>query len=140
MNGLPSITMYGNLVADPELRFTAAGVAVATFTVASTPRTFDKASNEWKDGQATFLRCTCWRAMAENIAESLAKGSRVLIAGALKQRSYEDKSTSKTSARACVTPRRRSRRQRAARVHRRRSPMTRGRYLSRNRRSDARIR
>lgn len=83
------ITVVGNLTADPELRFTAAGAAVANFTVASTPRFFDKASNEWKDGDALFLRCNVWRQAAENVAESLAKGARVIVTGRLRQRSYE---------------------------------------------------
>lgn len=83
------ITVIGNLTADPELRFTPAGAAVANFTVASTPRTFDRNSNEWKDGDALFLRCNIWKEAAENAAESLARGSRVIVSGRLKQRSYE---------------------------------------------------
>lgn len=83
------ITIIGNLTADPELRFTPAGAAVANFTVASTPRTFDKRANEWKDGEALFLRCQVWREAAENVAESLTRGSRVIVSGRLKQRSYE---------------------------------------------------
>jgi single-strand DNA-binding protein len=83
------LTVIGNLVADPELRFTQGGQAVANFTVASTPRTFDKASGEWKDGDALFLRCNVWRQMAENVAESLTRGSRVIVQGRLKQRSFE---------------------------------------------------
>ncbi|NKW26810.1 single-stranded DNA-binding protein [Rhodococcus hoagii] len=83
------ITIIGNLVEDPSLRFTPAGAAVANFTVASTPRTFDKQSNEWKDGQALFLRCNIWREAAENVAESLTRGSRVIVSGRLVQRSFE---------------------------------------------------
>jgi single-strand DNA-binding protein len=83
------ITVIGNLVADPELRFTPSGAAVANFTVASTPRTFDKASGEWKDGDALFLRCNVWRQAAENVAESLTRGMRVMVSGRLRQRSYE---------------------------------------------------
>jgi single-strand DNA-binding protein len=85
------ITVVGNLTADPELRFTPSGAAVANFTVASTPRTFDKNSNEWKDGEALFLRCSVWRQAAENVAESLQKGMAVIVQGRLKQRSYETK-------------------------------------------------
>jgi single-strand DNA-binding protein len=85
------ITVIGNLTADPELRFTPAGHAVATFTVASTPRTFDRQSQEWKDGDALFLRCSVWREQAENVAESLSRGSRVVVSGRLKQRSFETK-------------------------------------------------
>ena len=83
------ITVIGNLTADPELRFTPAGAAVANFTVASTPRIFDRNTNEWKDGEALFLACTVWRQAAENVAESLTRGSRVIVSGRLKQRSYE---------------------------------------------------
>lgn len=83
------ITIIGNLTADPELRFTPAGAAVANFTVASTPRTFDKQANEWKDGDALFMRCAIWKEAAENVAESLTRGSRVIVSGKLKQRSYE---------------------------------------------------
>ncbi|MEU3646420.1 single-stranded DNA-binding protein, partial [Lentzea sp. NPDC034063] len=78
MAGETTITVVGNLTADPELRFTQSGAAVASFTVASTPRTFDKNSGEWKDGEALFLRCNVWRQVAENVAESLTRGSRVL--------------------------------------------------------------
>jgi len=85
------ITVVGNLTADPELRFTPSGAAVANFTVASTPRTFDKNANEWKDGEALFLRCSVWRQAAENVAESLHKGTSVIVQGRLKQRSYETK-------------------------------------------------
>jgi len=89
MAGDTVITVIGNLTADPELRFTPAGAAVANFTVASTPRTFDRQTNEWKDGEALFLRCNIWREAAENVAESLTRGSRVIVSGRLKQRSYE---------------------------------------------------
>ncbi|MBV9594637.1 MAG: single-stranded DNA-binding protein, partial [Actinobacteria bacterium] len=82
-------TVVGNLTADPELRFTPSGAAVASFTVASTPRNFDRQSNEWKDGEALFLRCSIWRQAAENVAESLTRGTRVVVSGRLKQRSYE---------------------------------------------------
>ena len=83
------ITVIGNLTVDPELRFTASGVAVAGFTVASTPRTYDKQAGEWKDGEALFLRCNLWRQAAENVAETLTRGARVIVQGRLKQRSYE---------------------------------------------------
>ncbi|UYP18938.1 single-stranded DNA-binding protein [Rhodococcus sp. Z13] len=89
MAGDTVITVVGNLTADPELRFTPAGAAVANFTVASTPRVFDRQTNEWKDGEALFLRCNIWREAAENVAESLTRGSRVIVQGRLKQRSYE---------------------------------------------------
>ena len=91
MAGDTIITVIGNLTADPELRFTPAGAAVANFTVASTPRTFDRQTNEWKDGEALFLRCNIWRQPAENVAESLVRGSRVIVSGRLKQRSFETK-------------------------------------------------
>ncbi|SDP10578.1 single-strand binding protein [Nakamurella panacisegetis] len=91
MSGETPITLIGNLTADPELRFTASGAAVVNFTVASTPRTFDKASNEWKDGAPLFLRCNLWRQPAENVAESLTRGSRVIVVGRLVQRSFETK-------------------------------------------------
>lgn len=89
MAGDTIITVIGNLTADPELRFTPAGAAVANFTVASTPRIFDRQSSEWKDGDALFMRCSIWREAAENVAESLARGARVIVSGRLKQRSYE---------------------------------------------------
>lgn len=89
MAGDTIITVVGNLTADPELRFTPSGAAVANFTVASTPRAFDRQSNEWKDGEALFMRCNIWRDAAENVAESLSKGARVIVSGRLKQRSYE---------------------------------------------------
>lgn len=89
MAGDTTITVIGNLTADPELRFTPSGAAVANFTVASTPRMFDRQSNEWKDGEALFLRCNIWREAAENVAESLTRGARVVVTGRLKQRSFE---------------------------------------------------
>ena len=89
--GDTTITMIGNLVDDPELRFTPSGAAVAKFRVASTPRYLDKATNEWKDGESLFLQCQIWRQAAENVAESLTKGMRVILSGRLKQRSYETK-------------------------------------------------
>ncbi|MFC6715668.1 single-stranded DNA-binding protein [Branchiibius cervicis] len=85
------ITIIGNLTQDPELRFTPSGAAVANFTVASTPRTFDRQSNEWKDGETLFMRCSVWREAAENVAESLVRGSRVIVSGRLKSRSFETK-------------------------------------------------
>jgi single-strand DNA-binding protein len=85
------LTIAGNLTADPELRFTGAGQPVANFTVAQTPRYRDSSTGEWKDGDTLFLNCTAWRAMAENIAESLSRGMRVIVTGRLKQRSYETK-------------------------------------------------
>jgi single-strand DNA-binding protein len=89
MAGETIITVVGNLTADPELRFTPSGAAVANFTVASTPRTFDRQSNEWKDGEAMFLNCSVWRQAAENAAESLQRGMRVIVSGKLKARSFE---------------------------------------------------
>ena len=89
--GDTTITMIGNLVDDPELRFTPSGAAVAKFRVASTPRYLDKTTNEWKDGESLFLQCQIWRQAAENVAESLTKGMRVILSGRLKQRSYETK-------------------------------------------------
>jgi len=89
MAGDTVITVVGNLTGDPELRFTPSGAAVANFTVASTPRTFDRQTNEWKDGETLFLRCSIWREAAENVAESLTKGMRVIVQGRLVQRSYE---------------------------------------------------
>ena len=91
MAGETVITVVGNLTNDPELRFTPSGAAVASFTVASTPRTLDKATNEWKDGDALFLRCSIWRQAAENVAETLQRGMRVVVQGRLKQRSFETK-------------------------------------------------
>ena len=87
--GDTTITVVGNLTADPELRFTPSGAAVANFTIASTPRIYDRASGEWKDGEALFLRCNIWREAAENVAESLTRGARVIVTGRLKQRSFE---------------------------------------------------
>ena len=84
-----TVTVVGNLTNDPELRFTPSGAAVASFTVASSSRVLDKATNEWKDGDTTYLRCSVWRQYAENVAESLTKGTRVIVTGRLKQRSYE---------------------------------------------------
>lgn len=89
MAGDTVITLVGNLTDDPILRFTPSGAAVANFTIASTPRTFDKTTNEWKDGEALFLRCSAWKQLAENVAESLTKGMGVIAQGRLKQRSYE---------------------------------------------------
>jgi len=91
MAGETTITVIGNLTNDPELRFTPSGSAVANFTIASTPRTFDRQSNEWKDGETLFLRAAVWREAAENVAESLTKGMRVIVSGRLKSRSYETK-------------------------------------------------
>lgn len=91
MAGETTLTIIGNLTQDPELRFTPSGAAVANFTVASTPRTFDRQSNEWKDGETLFMRCSVWRDAAENVAESLTRGSRVIVTGRLRSRSYETK-------------------------------------------------
>ena len=91
MAGETQITVVGNLTADPELRFTPSGAAVANFTVASTPRIYDRQSGEWKDGDAMFLNCSIWRQAAENVAETLTKGMRVIVQGRLKSRSYEDR-------------------------------------------------
>ncbi len=91
MAGETPITLIGNLTADPELTFTPTGVAVAKFTVASTPRQFDRNTGEWRDGETMFLTCEVWRQHAENVAESLQKGNRVIVAGRLKQRSYENR-------------------------------------------------
>ena len=85
------ITVVGNLTDAPDLRYTNSGIAVASFAVASTPRTFDKQANEWKDGEALFMRCSAWRDLAENVAESLTKGARVIVQGRLQQRSYTDR-------------------------------------------------
>src|SRR5690349_18077067 len=89
MAGETTITVVGNLTDDPELRFTPSGAAVAKFRVASTPRTLDRASGEWKDGEPLFLQCNIWRQAAENVAESLHRGARVIVTGRLRQRSYE---------------------------------------------------
>ena len=91
MAGETIITVVGNLVDDPELRFTPSGAAVAKFRIASTPRFLDKQTNEWKDGESLFLSCNVWRQAAENVAESLQRGMRVIVQGRLKQRSYETK-------------------------------------------------
>ncbi len=91
MAGETTITVIGNLTSDPELRFTPSGAAVAGFTVASTPRTFDRQSSEWKDGETLFMRCSVWRDAAENVAESLTRGSRVIVSGRLVSRSYDTK-------------------------------------------------
>ncbi|GAA2238622.1 single-stranded DNA-binding protein [Rarobacter faecitabidus] len=98
MAGDTVITVVGNLTADPELRFTPSGAAVANFTIASTPRTFDKKANEWKDGDTLFLRCSLWRDAAENVAESLTKGSRVIAQGRLTQRSFETREGEKRTS------------------------------------------
>lgn len=95
MSGETTICVVGNLTGDPELRFTPSGAAVANFTVASTPRTFDKSSNEWRDGETLFLNCSVWRQAAENVAESLQKGMRVIVQGNLKARSYDDREGNK---------------------------------------------
>jgi single-strand DNA-binding protein len=91
MAGDTVITVIGNLTSDPELRWTPSGAAVANFTIASTPRTLDRQTQEWKDGEALFLRCSVWRQAAENVAESLTRGSRVMAQGRLKQRSFDTK-------------------------------------------------
>ncbi|WP_405548913.1 single-stranded DNA-binding protein [Streptomyces globisporus] len=91
MAGETTITIVGNLVDDPELRFTPAGAAVVKFRIASTPRVFDRQANEWKDGEGLFLTCSVWRQQAENAAETLKRGMRVIVQGRLKQRSYEDR-------------------------------------------------
>ncbi len=98
MAGETVITVVGNLTADPELRYTQNGLAVANFTIASTPRNFDRASNDWKDGEALFLRASVWREFAEHVAGSLTKGSRVIATGRLKQRSYETKEGEKRTS------------------------------------------
>ncbi len=98
MAGETVITVVGNLTSDPELRYTQNGLAVANFTIASTPRTFDRAANDWKDGEALFLRASVWREFAEHVAGSLTKGSRVIVTGRLKQRSYETKEGEKRTS------------------------------------------
>jgi single-strand DNA-binding protein len=98
MAGETVITVVGNLTSDPELRYTQNGLAVANFTIASTPRTFDRQANEWKDGEALFLRASVWREFAEHVAGSLTKGSRVIAQGRLKQRSYETKEGEKRTS------------------------------------------
>src|SRR3978361_1607738 len=98
MAGETVITVVGNLTGDPELRYTQNGLAVANFTIASTPRTFDRASNDWKDGEALFLRASVWREFAEHVAGSLTKGARVVATGRLRQRSYETKEGEKRTS------------------------------------------
>lgn len=92
-----TLTVVGNLCSDPELRFTPSGAAVANFSIASTPRTYDRQSGEWKDGEALFLRCNIWKDAAENVTESLSKGMRVIATGKLKQRSFETREGEKRS-------------------------------------------
>ena len=96
--GDTNITVVGNLVADPELRFTPSGAAVANFRIASTPRTFNRTTNQWQDGEGLFLTCNVWREAAENVAESLTKGMRVIVQGRLRQRSYETREGEKRTA------------------------------------------
>ncbi len=98
MTGETITTVIGNLTADPELRYTQNGLAVANFTIASTPRTFDRQANDWKDGDSLFLRASCWREFAENVAADLSKGQRVIATGRLKQRSYETKEGEKRTS------------------------------------------
>lgn len=98
MAGEVVITVVGNLTADPELRYTQNGLAVANFTIASTPKTFDRTSNDWKDGEALFLRASVWEQFAENVAGSLTKGSRVIVQGVLQSRSYETKEGEKRTS------------------------------------------
>ncbi|MFG3118678.1 single-stranded DNA-binding protein [Streptomyces sp. NPDC048197] len=98
MAGETVITLTGNLVDDPELRFTPAGAPVARFRVASTPRVYDKQAGQWSDGESLFLTCSAWRQLAENVAESLTKGARVIVTGRLKQRSYDDREGIKRTA------------------------------------------
>lgn len=93
-----TVTVVGNLTSDPELRFTSSGTAVANFTVASTPRTFDREAGEWRDGETLFLRCTVWQQSAENMAESLTRGTRVIVAGKLRQRSFETREGDKRTS------------------------------------------
>src|SRR3954468_3111750 len=101
MAGETVITVIGNLTNDPELRFTPSGAAVANFTIASTPRTLDRQSNEWKDGETLFISCAVWRQVAENVAESLTRGSRVVVTGRLKARSYDDRDGNKRTVFEC---------------------------------------
>ena len=98
MAGETVITVVGNLTADPELRYTQNGLPVANFTIASTPRNFDRAANEWKDGDALFLRASVWREFAEHVAGSLTKGMRVIAQGRLRQRSYQDREGNQRTA------------------------------------------
>lgn len=95
MSGEPILILIGNLTADPTIRFTANGTAVANFTVAATPSYFDRTTNQWKDGEALFMNCSAWKTLAQNIAESLTKGSRVIMQGRLKPNSYEDRNGNK---------------------------------------------
>lgn len=113
MAGETEITLAGNLTANPELKFTNSGAAVANFTIANNPRFFDRHSGEWKDGESLFLRCNAWRQLGDHVAESLTKGTRVIVQGRLKQRSFETRegdsapspsSTSPRSAQRCATP------------------------------------
>jgi single-strand DNA-binding protein len=97
MVGLPTICMAGTLTADPELRFTPAGLAVCNFTVACNPRTLNRQTGQWEDGEATFLRCTVWRTVAENVGNSLRRGQRVIVSGSLKQRNYEHEGQKRTT-------------------------------------------
>lgn len=98
MAGDTQITVVGNLTSDPEMRFTQSGAAVANFTVASTPRSYNKQTQQWEDGEALFLRCSVWRQLAENVAESLSKGMRVIVQGNLKQHSYQTKEGEKRTS------------------------------------------
>lgn len=98
MAGEPNITVIGNLTDDPELRFTPSGAAVANFTVASTPRTLNRQTNEWEDGEAMFLRCSVWRQAAENVAESLQKGARVIVQGRMRARTWETREGDKRTS------------------------------------------
>jgi len=98
MAGETPVTIIGNVVADPELRFTPSGAAVASFRVASTPRYFDKQANEWKDGEPLFMTCNAWRNLGENVAETLSKGMRVIVQGSMKQRNWESKEGDKRSS------------------------------------------
>lgn len=100
-NNLP-VTVVGNLTGDPELRFTPSGAAVANFTVAHTPRTFNRQANEWKDGETTFLNCSVWREQAENVAASLTRGDKVILYGNLSSRSYETKQGEKRTVMECT--------------------------------------
>jgi single-strand DNA-binding protein len=101
MAGEPPITLIGNLTGDPELRFTPSGAAVANFTIACTPRTLDRQTNEWKDGETLFISCAVWRQVAENVAESLQRGARVVVHGRLKARSYDDRDGNKRTVFEC---------------------------------------
>lgn len=101
MAGDTLVTIIGNITGDPELRFTPSGAAVANFTIASTPRSFDRQSNEWKDGETLFMRCSIWRDAAENVTESLVRGTRVIAQGFLKSRSYETKEGEKRTVIEC---------------------------------------